>query len=825
MAGVKVELDLDGKNALRTINNLTKALDTFANNSEKTSKKLDSSFSVFKGALGAVGVVSALNVLKRSFSGAVDDALAFSKSLAEINSIAPRTAVETQALGQQLILFSNQFSGNPQKQARAFYNIVSAGIQGTAQQLAVLQVSNKAAVAGLVDINDAARVIVSSMNSYTQAGLTAAQASDALFVAVREGQTTFTELANTIGPVAPIAAQAGVTFSELTGTIAAITKTGTPTVEAVTGIKAILTSVIKPTEQASKRAAELGLDFTTAAIRSKGFAQFLKDVQVATKGADSELATLFPNVRALGPVLALVSGNFNEFKRILNETGNAAGASDKAFQIISKSAAFQFERLTQELKNLPQAFLINFEEPIADIIKEIRKFVGGDGMLLIVDAVDITLDAFRDFSDGMFKVREAIRTTSDLIDKTLQIFGRKSAQEGLEETKNLLKEYEEQARALGKTADTEFLSKSIQREEEAINSVNVERERDLKAREERNAKIQALQDKISAAREKQVEQAKKVNEALISSDKKVVDKEIENAQASVTNAQNLNNTLAAIAQSRNQDALEALQREREIRQNFKQEDQDLAIEEEELRKEQVQLNEEEQFSRLEAALGRERALREIHNIQLIKDEAKKAEAIKKLNDQVRKEEKAGILSRQKFENLTNRERIANQLSTLNKIATLTESNNSTLFAIGKAAALGVAIVEGLKAHQIALASAPPPFNFILAALVDTASALTIAKIASAKKPSAGSFQDGGIIEGSSQFGDRLTANVNAGEAIFNRRQQENLFRAVDSGNLGGGSVTVNLNKTIGSITDEEIDAVIDAINDRTEFGNKALGVA
>lgn len=53
------------------------------------------------------------------------------------------------------------------------------------------------------------------------------------------------------------------------------------------------------------------------------------------------------------------------------------------------------------------------------------------------------------------------------------------------------------------------------------------------------------------------------------------------------------------------------------------------------------------------------------------------------------------------------------------------------------------------------------------------------------------FADGGIIEGSSYHGDRIVARLNAGEMVLNRKQQANLFRALDHGiasNVGGGKV-------------------------------------
>jgi len=47
------------------------------------------------------------------------------------------------------------------------------------------------------------------------------------------------------------------------------------------------------------------------------------------------------------------------------------------------------------------------------------------------------------------------------------------------------------------------------------------------------------------------------------------------------------------------------------------------------------------------------------------------------------------------------------------------------------------------------------------------------------------FAEGGIVGGNSIYGDRILARVNSGEMILNKRQQANLFNAINNGMLGG----------------------------------------
>jgi len=341
----------------------------------------------------------------------------------------------------------------------------------------------------------------------------------------------------------------------------------------------------------------------------------------------------------------------------------------------------------------------------------------------------------------------------------------------------------------------EGLRKNIQVLDQAV-IANQQATLKIQAEEEKRFNVaEDFRKKIEAGREAQVAAEDARREEQKEKDKEKAEKELEAALETETVK------FEAIQE------LKAAQREEEK-------------ELEEQAKLEKELAQEEEFKFLAKNLGKERTLRELNRIKNIEDEGKRQKELKKLRDKARTEEKASIFSLRQFEDLSNREKIAAQKSTLQTISTLSQSSNSALFAIGKASSLALAGINVAEGVTKALAAFPPPFNFAAAAAVGAAGAINIAKIASAKPPSAGNFQSGGIVEGSSQSGDQLTANVNGGEAIFNRRQQQNLFRAVDQGNLGGGN-NITINNPM-FMNEEMVDETIDLINDRVEFGNKRL---
>lgn len=125
--------------------------------------------------------------------------------------------------------------------------------------------------------------------------------------------------------------------------------------------------------------------------------------------------------------------------------------------------------------------------------------------------------------------------------------------------------------------------------------------------------------------------------------------------------------------------------------------------------------------------------------------------------------------------------------TLSQIATLQTSGNKTLVAIGKAAALAQLAISGPVAFGKAMELGPfigPP----LAAAVAVSFAAQAAKVAGV------AFESGGIVgqSGASVGADNRIASIKDGELILNANQQKKLFDAINSGNLGGGDIIVQI---------------------------------
>jgi len=134
--------------------------------------------------------------------------------------------------------------------------------------------------------------------------------------------------------------------------------------------------------------------------------------------------------------------------------------------------------------------------------------------------------------------------------------------------------------------------------------------------------------------------------------------------------------------------------------------------------------------------------------------------------------------------------------TLGHISTLMKSSNKELFMVGQAAAIAQATMNTYEAVTKAMTSTPWPLNMVFAAGALAAGLLAVSQISSQKPPS---FQEGGIVGGSQEFGDNINARVNSGEMILNKEQQTNLLDMInsggdteDTGGGGGGDIHITL---------------------------------
>lgn len=291
----------------------------------------------------------------------------FGTSFAEIATLIGQPADSLGEFKDQIQQYAEGSTASFEEITSATYNAISAGVDYE-KSLEVIATAEKLSIAGRADLGITTKALVSTMNAFGAEMSEAADYSDVFFTTVQKGQTTLPELAESVGNVAPLAAQAGISFDELGAAIAAITAgAGVSTAEAMTALQATISNIINPSEKAAKAAADLGLDFNLAALESKGLAGFLSEVEEKAGGNTQAITDLFGSVRSYKAVLPLAGNASDDFARNLEAMENRSGAASKA----AKELETDLSRLGQTLKNNVTSAFISFGDNLTDESAEI----------------------------------------------------------------------------------------------------------------------------------------------------------------------------------------------------------------------------------------------------------------------------------------------------------------------------------------------------------------------------------------------------------------------------------------------------------------------
>lgn len=292
------QFETDCTNAKADVNNLNKELAEAQNYTKVFGQYLqdagDKISKVGKG-MGTAGRELTTHVsapLIAAGGAATKMAMDVSDSEAKLSTIADETAVSLQQLAKDAREVSDDTSASWADINDAMYQYISAtGDTVGASESASTAV--KAAIGGFTDATTAIDGLTSVTNAYGLQGAEHMQkVADMMLQTQNVGKTTFGELAQYIGQIAPIAHEAGIPLEQLFGAIAATTASGLKTGNAVTGLKAALSNIIKPSQEAAETAAALGIQWDAAALSEQGFAGLLSTVADKIANASPAYAEL-----------------------------------------------------------------------------------------------------------------------------------------------------------------------------------------------------------------------------------------------------------------------------------------------------------------------------------------------------------------------------------------------------------------------------------------------------------------------------------------------------------------------------------------------------
>jgi TP901 family phage tail tape measure protein len=237
-----------------------------------------------------------------------------------------------------------------QELAEIAYAAIPCGIAAEASADFAAVVAKTAKITGT-----AADQIIGSldtvMDAYGMATEEAAHVSGMLFKAAKIGGISFEEMGTGMRNVIPVAAQYGVVAEDVFASVAALATEGFTTRDAMKYLGDSISAVTHPSKNAAALAQRLGLDFSEAAVRSKGWAGFLDDLRKKTGGNIQIMEALFGNEKVARSMSRLVTSGAEAFSEALSEMGNAMNTIDEQFAKVTDTPAERWKKAINKIQN------------------------------------------------------------------------------------------------------------------------------------------------------------------------------------------------------------------------------------------------------------------------------------------------------------------------------------------------------------------------------------------------------------------------------------------------------------------------------------------
>jgi len=362
-------------------------------------------------ALGVAGVTAAMAA---GAGVALQASNQLNAAMANVASLGSEAAAHVGTWKGELQNLSVQMGKTTDDLAGGLYQVVSA-FGATDDTMEVLAINAKAATAGLAQTADAINLTSAVTKAYGDTSAEAVQqVSDLAMRTVQLGQTTFPELASSIGRVTPLAASMGLSMQDLFAVMATATGVTGSAAEVSTQMRAALQSLMAPTDATAKLIKRLGYENGQAMLQSLGFGGAMQAIVEAAEKSGRPLQDYIGQIEGQTLALALADGLSEQYTEKLEAMQHAAGATDEAFRAQTQGIAGVAFRL-QQLKQRAVVFLQKVGDAVAPFVNATLGLLA-PVLDSVAEKVETVLTAFSDLVTGS-------RSFAEIHDSLTSVFG------------------------------------------------------------------------------------------------------------------------------------------------------------------------------------------------------------------------------------------------------------------------------------------------------------------------------------------------------------------------------------------------------------------
>lgn len=288
--------------------------------------------------------VGAVRLFSDGISAAVKNSLALDQALAQVNTISEKAMDPARVRA-----LSNAIGIQAVDAANALYVAYSSGAENYAQATADVTAAATLARTTQTSLGSAVKAVTGLLNAYASKGYDAAQITDILFQAAKDGVGSMDDFEAGLAKIVPTANILGLSLEEVSAELAASTLTLKSAPAAATGLSQVFNELSKSSTGAGKLFKQtFGHTFQQDLSKThSGLASIQKLVKAV---GQNNILDAF-HAKGSGNAVELLVTQIDGVNRALKDTKGSAGTAADALAKVNASVSGKFNNFTVQASN------------------------------------------------------------------------------------------------------------------------------------------------------------------------------------------------------------------------------------------------------------------------------------------------------------------------------------------------------------------------------------------------------------------------------------------------------------------------------------------
>ena len=259
-------------------------------------------------------------------------AMDFEDAMAKVQATSGVSAEELEVLEQKARQIGKTTQLSATEGAEALLLLAQAGYD-TEQSLTMVDSVVNLAIANEMDLARATEIVTASMNAYGWELNRTQELTDILSAVSRASSTDVGEVGEAFRTVAPTANALGFEVADVSMVLGLMANNAIHGAEAGNGLKSILSSLVKPTENGAAALKKLGVEVADSKGNMKDLDEIVVDLQEAFAGLSEEeqaqIATTLVGKMQMSKFLAIVNSGGDDVDKLSEAIGNCTGLTEE----------------------------------------------------------------------------------------------------------------------------------------------------------------------------------------------------------------------------------------------------------------------------------------------------------------------------------------------------------------------------------------------------------------------------------------------------------------------------------------------------------------